>query len=244
MFTALLKKIVKEAQWTIFWYVLILAAHSFLAAIIYSNFDDAFPGGIENFLAASYFDFNWMFIIMILSFFLGRRVLAHEIEKGTADFLFTLPATRMSILAVKLASLYLIIVFVISTSLLTLIASFAVTGNFSILPPKGLALFFIAGSALAFFLFSFSSFFSMILSRSTAVLGISGGFFLLSSTLQIFSTINETVENFYFLSFFKYYGPTHEILRGFLDFSNIYILLASSLLLLGAGILAAEKRDL
>lgn len=245
MFAALFKKIVKETRWTIFWYTLILAAHSFLVAFTYSNFSgNTFFGGIENFLSASYFDFSWVLIISILCFFLGRRVLAHEIERGTSDFLFTLPAKRTHILAAKLAVFYSIILFVVAMSLLSLLVSFAFTGDYSDLPLRGLGLFFVVGSALALFLFSFASFFSMILSKATSVLGIAGGFFLISYALHIFSMINETIENFYFLSFFKYYGPVHEILRGFPDFSNIYILAISALVLLAGGMLVAEKRDL
>ena len=110
---------------------------------------------------------------------------------------------------------------------------------------KGLLLMFLLGAVLSFFLLAFATAVSSLLSSKGKVYGVCGGFLLISYMLHIFNGISARAADFYFLSFFKYYGtPDKILLTAETSGKNIAVFLITGIILLIFSLIVAEKRDL
>jgi len=262
------KNIFWERRWTILTYSLIVVLYGTMLISMYpsiqkSNFDlerlmSSYPKAfmeafgvnlksfntIEGFLSVEYFSAIWPLIIGILIFSLGASFVAQEREKGTCDFSFSLPISRKKILLSKFLAAFLIVSFIVAITLFStfLLVKILLTKS---LFKKGFFMFFIDGIFLSFFLLSFATLLSCIFDNKGKVYGICGGFFLLSYILHILKGVSEKVADFYFLSFFKYYGiPENILLTGEISKKYLLVFLLAGALFLLLGFLIIEKRDI
>ena len=100
-------------------------------------------------------------------------------------------------------------------------------------------------AAITFFLLAFVTFLSSFSSSKGKVYGICGGFFALSYAIHVLVGISDRALDFYFLSFFKYYGSPGVILTsGSIDIRNTAVFLTAGTIFLLLGLMIAEGRDL
>ena len=261
------KKTIKDFKWSIFWYGLGVLLYGALMISFFPMMQDmgeefekmmeSYPpaflqafgvemdsfNSIEGFLSVEYLSFVWVVIIGILIFALGASIVSGEIDKGTSEFSFSLPIKRKKIVLEKFSASFLISLIIIFITLITIIIGTYIIGESPHF--KGFLAFFIVASALAFFLLAFATFLSSFSSGKGKVYGICGGFFILSYTIHILVGISDKALDFYFLSFFKYYGSPGDILSsGSIDIWNILVFLIAGAILLISGLIIAEKRDL
>lgn len=261
------KKTFLDFKWSIFWYGLTtmlygVAMVSFFPSVRdmggkFKEILESYPSvltkafgmtinsfdTIEGFLSVEYFSFVWVIIIGILIFSLGESIVAGEIDKGTSEFSFSLPLKRQKIFFEKfLASCFIFLIVTLLTLIGIIISANVIGETVNI---KGFFAFFAVASAMGFFLLSFAAFFSSLFSSKGRVLGLCGGFFIVSYMIHILAGMSDKVSDFYFLSFFKYYGSPEAILiNGSVDVRNILIFLTSGVVFLILGLLLIEKRDL
>ena len=261
------KKTIKDFKWSIFWYGLGVFLYGVLMVSFFPTVQDmggeleklleSYPPGflqafgvdagsfntIEGFLSVEYLSFIWVIIVGILLFTLGASIVSGEIDKGTSEFSFTLPIKRQKIVLEKFAASFFISLIIIFITLTTIIIGAYIVGE--TLHFKGLLAFFAVASALSFFLLAFATFLSSFSSSKGKVYGICGGFFALSYAIHVLVGISDKVLDFYFLSFFKYYGSPGAILAsGSIDIRNIAVFLTAGAIFLLLGIMIAEERDL
>lgn len=198
---------------------------------------------IEGFLAIEYFSMVWIIILSIFVFTLGANIIAGEIDKGSSDFSFTLPIKREDLLFGKfLSALFMVFALVTFTvlSCLALIYAFGESTSTS-----GFFDFWLVASAMSFFLLAFITLLSAIFSNKAFVYAIGSGFLIFSYLLHVLSVMTDKFDQFYPLSFFKYYGNPQELLMGGgIDLQNIFIFLIVSTVLLALSFVIVEKRDL
>lgn len=261
------KKIFYDRKWSIVTYSLIVVLYAALIITVFPSikksgaefekimeiyppaFKEAFGinvssfNTIEGFLSVEYFSAMWIFIISILIFSLGSCIVAGEIDKGTSEFAFTLPLRRIKIVLSKFLSSYLITLIIIVVTLGSVILGMYTINEKPYF--KGFLTFFVIGAVLSFFLLAFTTAVSTILSSKGRVYGVCGGFLILSYLLHVLNGIHEKAGDFYFLSFFKYYGlPEKILLTGDIAAKNIAVFLFAGLILLIFSLIITEKRDL
>jgi ABC-2 type transport system permease protein len=261
------KKTIKDFKWSILWYGLSVFLYGTLMVSFFPTMQDmggefeklleSYPPAflqafgvdigsfntIEGFLSVEYLSFIWVIILGILLFTLGASIISGEIDKGTSEFSFTLPIKRQKIVLEKFAASFFISLIIIFITLITIIIGAYIVKE--ILYFKGFLAFFADASALSFFLLAFAAFLSSLFSNKGQVYGICGGFFAFSYAVHVLVGISDRALDFYFLSFFKYYGSPGAILAsGSIDIRNIAIFLTAGAIFLILGLMTAEGRDL
>ena len=261
------KKTIKDFKWSILWYGLSVFLYGTLMVSFFPTMQDmggefeklleSYPPAflqafgmdigsfntIEGFLSVEYLSFIWVIILGILLFTLGASIVSGEIDKGTSEFSFTLPIKRQKIVLEKFAASFFISLIIIFITLITIIIGAYIVKE--ILYFKGFLAFFADASALSFFLLAFAAFLSSLFSNKGKVYGICGGFFAFSYAVHVLVGISDRALDFYFLSFFKYYGSPGAILAsGNIDIRNIAIFLTAGAIFLILGLMTAEGRDL
>lgn len=200
-------------------------------------------GSLEGFMSVEYLSFMWIIIISVLAFSLGATLVSGEIDKGTSDFLFSLPIKRWHIVVSKLLSYYIIMLVVIITTLLIMFIGVHIVGEEPLI--KGYLAFLLTGSSTGFFLINLSAILSSMFSSNGKVYGVAGLFFIGSYLLQIFNGISDRSQWLYYFSFLKYYGNPQEILSsGSFDIRFIATLVGVGLILAILSLLITEKRNL
>jgi ABC-2 type transport system permease protein len=261
------KKTIKDFKWSILWYGLSVFLYGTLMVSFFPTMQDmggefeklleSYPPAflqafgvdigsfntIEGFLSVEYLSFIWVIILGILLFTLGASIISGEIDKGTSEFSFTLPIKRQKIVLEKFAASFFISLIIIFITLITIIIGAYIVKE--ILYFKGFLAFFADASALSFFLLAFAAFLSSLFSNKGKVYGICGGFFAFSYAVHVLVGISDRALDFYFLSFFKYYGSPGAILAsGSIDIRNIAIFLTAGAIFLILGLMTTEGRDL
>lgn len=261
------KKIFLDRKWSIITYSMIVAIYGVLMIAMFPSFKEsnidfeelfkAYPKAfieafginvnsfttIEGFLSGEYFSLMWIIILGILAFSLGSRIVAGEVDKGTSEFSFTLPLRRMKLVLSKFTASYVILLIIVFISLLSVgLGIHGINENPRV---KGLIAMFLVGAVLSFFLLAFATAVSSLLGSKGKVYGVCGGFLLISYMLHIFNGISARAADFYFLSFFKYYGsPDKILLTAEITGKNIAVFLIAGIVLLIFSLIMAEKRDL
>lgn len=262
------KKTIKDFKWSIFWYGLSVFLYGALMVSFFPTMRDmgkefeklmeSYPPAflqafgvedissfstIEGFLSVEYLSFIWVVIIGILLFTLGTSIVSGEIDKGTSEFSFTLPIKRQKIVLEKFAASFFISLIIIFITLITIIIGAYIVGETPHF--EGFLAFFAIASALSFFLLAFATFLSSFSSSKGKVYGICGGFFAISYAIHVLVGISDRALDFYFLSFFKYYGSPAAILTsGSIDIRNMAVFLTAGAIFLLLGLMIAEERDL
>lgn len=261
------KKTIKDFKWSIFWYGLGVLLYGALMMSFFPVMQDmgeefeklleSYPPAFlqafgveigsfntfEGFLSVEYLSFMWIIIIGILIFALGSSIISGEVDKGTSEFSFTLPIKRQKIVLEKFAASFFISLIITFITLITIIIGAYIVGETPYF--KGFLAFFAVAAALSFFLLAFATFSSSFLSSKGKVYGICGGFFILSYIIHVLVGISDKALDFYFLSFFKYYGSPGGILSsGNIDIGNVLVFLVSGAIFLILALVIAERRDL
>ena len=264
---AFIKKIFWDRKWSIVNYSFIVTVYAALMVAMFPSFEKAnvdfeelfkaYPKGfieafgisvdsftkVEGFLAGEYFSLIWVIILGILIFSLAAWIVAGEVDKGTSEFSFTLPLRRMKTVLSKFVASYLVVLIVVFVSILSVILSIHGIGKDPYM--EGMVAMFLVGSVLSFFLLAFATAVSSVLSSKGKVYAVCGGFLLASYMLHVFNGISEKAADFYFLSFFKYYGDSAKILlTGNIIGKYMAVLLTAGFLLLIFSLIFSEKRDL
>lgn len=262
------KKEFLENRWTAFWFFIAHAAIAIMYVAMFPFIGDSFEemealmdffpaevmeifGGtdltdmatFEGFISIEYLSFIWviLFAAMIIAF--GRKFVAKEVEDKTADVLFTLPSHRVTVFTAKFKAYYGITITVVALSLAILFIGGVVIGE----EPSivGFGLFFLITAALTFFVLTVTGLLSSLFSGGGRVAAAAGGFLVASYALHVMSFLNETVERFYFLSFFKYYdNPREVLLRDTFSPEYISLYLIVGAVLLAVSLIVVSRRDM
>jgi ABC-type transport system involved in multi-copper enzyme maturation permease subunit len=197
----------------------------------------------EGFISIEYLSFIWVMLFAAMIIALGRKLVAKEVEDKTADVLFALPAHRVSVFSAKFVAFFGIILVVAAAALVVLFIGGVIIGE----GPNGAGffLFYLITAALSFFLLAATGVFSSLFSTAGKVAASAGGLLVASYVLHVMSVLNETVERFYFLSFFKYYDNPREVLMRevfHLEYLSVFLIVGA--LLFAVSLVVTSRRDM
>lgn len=241
------------------WLALLVGTYPSIASQ-FSQFEgllDSYPEGIkqafnisatsfstvEGFVAVEYYSFMYIIIIGILLFSLGAGLVAGEIDRRTAEFTFTLPVKRYTIVLSRFAAALfvgLVVALVNTVGAGLMIAATGYETNWS-----GIGALSLVQAALVVCLLGLATLASSFFDSRSKVYAAMSGILIGSYMLHILAAFSDKVEKLYYLSFFKYLGDAQTILlEGSVAARDVVILLCIGSLALLAALWQTERRDL
>ena len=196
----------------------------------------------DGFLTLEYFSIMWVIIAVAFSASVATSSLAGEVDKGTMELLLSQPISRRSVVVSKMAFHAVGLAFVIAATLIPLVLgtrfidaelNLAGVAALSLL----LFLFIMSFGSLGFL---FSAYFS---DRGKAVFTVVG-ILIFSYALDILAKFNDFIENFYFMSMFKYYDPYPYLHSAIIDWNDLAVLAGVSLVASVIAVIHFQRRDI
>lgn len=196
----------------------------------------------DGFLTLEYFTIMWLIIGAAFSISIATGALAGEIDKGTMELLLSQPISRRSVTVSKMVFHVIGLAFIIAATMIPLLIGAWIIGEeLSITGALALSLllflFMMSLGSLGFF---FSAVFS---DRGKAVFAVVG-IFIFAYALDILAKFNEFVENFHFLSLFKYYDPYPYLHDATIDWSSLSVYSGIIVVASVAATIWFERRDI
>jgi len=214
---------------------------SFLKAF---GFDSAtaFFFSLESFMSAEQFSLTWPILAVILAMSFAANNIVHEIEKGTIEFILSLPISRLKFYFGRyFAGLFLISVFT-SASVLPVIpvaklynVAYVWENYFKM--SLGAFLFIAA-------IYSVATFFSALMSEKSKAYGISAGIIIVMYVMNILSSLKDNLENLKYFSFFHYFAAAKLLVDGEIDIHSVWVFSLTIIIFTIAGAVVYSKRDI
>lgn len=196
----------------------------------------------EGFLSAYFFALWWPIIVGSFAIAAATAIVAKEIDEGTMDFLLSQPITRTNLILSRFwaLSIYLFVLTAVTFGGTWLLAPlYKVELNL-----KGLLTTGVLGLAFVIAISSFSLLFSLILRERNTAIVASLFLFIGTHLLNALSGLNETLGKFRFLSFFKYYRPSHTLATGELPLNDLSVFLAVIAVCLALSLIIFGRKDI
>ena len=203
---------------------------------------ETFTSSLEGFMAAEYFSIIWPIILLILILSFASSAIAGEIEKGTIEILLSQPISRVKIFLAK----YL--------SGLIIIGAFIVLSTFSVIPfallhnveyqIQNYVTISILGFLFAFSIFGLCIMISSLSSSRGKPLAITGGVLIIMYALNLFSALQESLNNLKYASFFHYFDFNDALVNNQIDILNISVFLVVGVVTAAIGLVVFFKRDI
>lgn len=182
-------------------------------------------GTIEKYLSTEYMSFLWPILAIVFAVSLASYIAVNEIDKGTIETLASLPAKRSRIFIERyMAGLLMVIGFCV-VSLLGAIPLAQFHNSKFILDNFVTAA---VGSFLfAWAVYSVATLFSVMFSEKGKASMASGGVLILMYVIFIVSTLQDSLKNLKYLSFFNYFSGS-ELLAKNIYPDHIFLALGGS----------------
>lgn len=196
----------------------------------------------EGFMTVEYFQLMWVAIMtgFIVTFCVG--MVAREIEKGTAELLFSQPISRAKILTTKSLVLLLGLIILIAVTL----AGIFIPALFYDVKIDYSAYYALAVTGLAFFIAigAISTFFSTLFNEGAKAawppIVIVFGSYLITA----FAEYSDFLENIKFLSLFDYWDPYEVLTKGEIPWSDVGVYLAIAAVFFLASLFIFRKKNI
>lgn len=206
----------------------------FGASIPFTNFD--------GFLTLEYFSIIWIIIAFALSAGVATGSLAGEIDKGTMELLLSQPVSRRAVVTGAMAFHALALIAVIAATMIPIIlGAMAIGADLNRTGILALSvLLFLFTMSLASLGFMFSAWYS---ERGKALFTVVG-ILIFSYALDILAKFSDFIDNFHFLSLFKYYQPYPYISNASIDWGSLAVYAGISVIASIIAIWHFERRDI
>lgn len=263
MNAVMIRKQARSLRWTVLWYALGLVIYGTLIMLYYPTVREGgaaiqdylkqFPESLirafgiaditslPGFLGAEFLNVIWPIIVAILVIMSGAALVAQEVERGTAEYWLSVPASRASLLTSKLTALFGAMLVLVVVTLLTLVAGAALVDE-SIAPRNLLAL----GVTLAAFCVAvggYAALFSAFASERAKPAGIAAGLTLGFYLLWVLSGLSEGWRWLRYLSIFTAYQPQQALQSGSVPLEGTLILLLIGLACAAGSVVVFRRRD-
>lgn len=203
---------------------------------------ETFLSSLEGFISGEHFSIVWPIILIILTLSYASAAIAGEIDKGTIELLLAQPISRLKIFLAKYFSGVAIII------------AFILLSNFSVVPfallhnvdfkIESYFTISVIGFLFAFAIYGICIMLSSLSSSRGRPMAITGGILIIMYALNVFSALQESVENLKYASFFHYYDYTSAMLNNQLDILNVGVFLTVGIITSVAAAVIFVKRDI
>jgi ABC-2 type transport system permease protein len=188
------------------------------------------------------FSYIYLFLSIYISV-LFSSIVSKELNDKTAEFLFSLPATRLKIFLVKLGAAFLYTVFPVAILFLVSWFSFDVfiKQNYELFPVFLMAVaWLIGGITIGSIAFLLSSFFY----KTSTIITLSIGVVMSLYFLQVLISINNKLDNLKYICPFEWFKGSEITQSKELSITYIVIALVVSMLCFLYGIRRFKKMDI
>lgn len=196
----------------------------------------------ESFLAVENFSIMWPIILLVLIITLGSGEIAGEIEKGTIEVLLAQPLSRTKIFLGKYMAGFLVLLLFIFASVYSVVP--LATIHSVELNLKGYFTIFVLGIFLTLAIYSITMMFSSIFSTKGKPAALAAGILIFMYAANLFSKLQESVENLRYLSFFHYFDYNKALIDSQIDSLAIVIFATVSFICTLIGLVVFVKRDI
>jgi len=203
---------------------------------------ETFFSSLEGFIAGEHFSIIWPIILIILTLSYASAAIAGEIDKGTIELLLAQPISRLKIFLAKYFAG------------LVIITAFILLSNFSVIPfallhnvdfqLQSYWTVSIIGFLFAFAIYGICIMLSSLFSARGKPMAMTGGILIIMYALNVFSALQESVENLKYASFFHYYDYSAAMLNNQLDILNVGVFLTVGIITSVAAAVIFIKRDI
>ena len=264
MSVIMLRRAIKDLQWTVLWYAIGVTIYSLAIMSVYptmkknatafqdimKNYPEAFlkAFGVSSnmfemaaFISAEFLNVIWPLIVAIFVIMAGTATVAQEIERGTIEFWLSVPESRARLLSAKIASIWLgIIVIALATVVSIEIGAVLVGESFGF---SRLAMLFPELVAFPVAVAGYSLLFSSAASERSKVAGLAAvatlGFYL----MWVFAALVNGLHWLRFLTIFTAYKPQQALESGTVDWLQIIALLVIGLAGAAGSLVIFQRRD-
>lgn len=197
---------------------------------------------LQSYLSTEYMSFLWPILAIIFAVSLASYIAVNEIDKGTIETLASLPANRSRIFIERYMAGLLLLMGFCAISLFGAIplAQFHNTefifGNFFTAT--------IGSFMFIWAVYSLATLFSVILSEKGKSSMASGGVLILMYVLYIVSTLQDSMKNLKYLSFFNYFSGSELLAKNVYPEYTFLALGGFAVITTAVALLWFEQRDL
>jgi ABC-2 type transport system permease protein len=253
-----------DIRWTVFWYALGLLIYGVVIISVYPLFREMmvdfeslieqYPEavlrafglegefvGLAAFIGVEFINVIWPIIVAIFVIMAGTATVAQEIERGTADLWLSVPEERWRLLTAKGLALFLGIVVLVATTVITIgVGAILVDDAF------GLGALIAASIVLISFPFAvlgYSVMLSSMFNERGRAAGIAAAITILSYLTWLIAGLSERWEWLRYLSIFTAYKPQFALETGQLPWMETLLLVMVGTVTLAAAVLVFQRRD-
>lgn len=160
-------------------------------------------GNFESYLSTEYISLLWPILAIIFAISIANYISVNEVDKGTIETLMSLPVNRTRIFIERYFTGLLILFIFCAISIFGVLPLAMIHGvDFSFVNYLTTTI----GSCLFIWaIYSLATLMSVIFSEKGKATMISAGILMLMYVVHIISTLNESLKNIQYLSFFHYY---------------------------------------
>jgi ABC-2 type transport system permease protein len=167
---------------------------------------------VESYLATEQYSFIWPIMIVVLAVSLANAILVSDIDKGTAELVFSQPMSRIKLFFSRYFAGLLALLGFLAVSVYGAIPFFELYNidyNFSKFNTIALVGLFFAVSV-----YSMATLFSVIFSEKGKSSFAASGIIILMYVVNVISSLEDSLSNLKYTSFFYYFSPTLALNKG------------------------------
>jgi ABC-2 type transport system permease protein len=201
--------------------------------------------GLDYSSSTGFFALSFSYIYLFLSIYFASAfavIVSKEFSEKTAEYLFSLPAKRISIIFTKLSAalLYAVLSIVIVFLVSWLVLGITAKGNYDMVPVMLMALAWLLGGitfgSVAFLISTF-------IMKTRMVSAISVGFVLVMYLFQLVISLNDKLDNLKYISPFDWFKGSEIVNTGQISITYCIIAIIVSTVCFFIGIRRFQKMD-
>lgn len=261
--TVMFRKAFWDMRWTTFWYAVGGGIYVFAIGLFFPTIREqaetfqkligSYPKGLltllgytdivtfSGFMGTETLNLILPAVFIVFATLSGGAVVAKEIEDGTGELLFSLPAHRWRLLLAKMAALAVALLAMVSAVIVALVAAAITVGE--TLSLQGVLALAAVMTAFLFAIAAYTCLFSAVTSSRGQAAGISLAVTLATYLIWVIASLSEPWRWLKDLSIFAAYTPQEALASGRLDVVPLSLLAALTAVSVVAALVAFERRD-
>lgn len=261
MSVPMLRRALKDLRWTTTWYAIGIAGYVLVLIALYPSIEKMYSDVLKNYpkdllkvlgtrdvsttlagyLGTEMLNIIWPVIVALFLIMAGSAVVAREIESGTVELWLSVPASRVRLLAAKLAalligSLALVVTTVVAIALGAWLINHPIASG-SVLPLSLTLL------SLCLVIAGYSALFSAMFSSRARAAGAATGLTVVFYLAWVVSALSEAWSWLRHISIFTAFGPQQALENGTVSIVGTIVLLALAAVCAGASLVIFQRRE-
>jgi len=197
---------------------------------------------VESYLATEQYSFIWPIMIVVLVISLANSILASDIDKGTAELVFSQPISRIKLFFSRYFAGLIALIGFLLVSVYGAIPFFELYNiDYNVSKFNTIAF---AGLFFTVAVYSMATLFSVIFSEKGKSSFASAGMLVLMYVLNVVASLKDSLADIKYVSFFYYFSPTLALNKGEIVEWSLLVFAVFSVVATGLAAYLFNKRDI